>query len=63
MIGSPEEVVAQLERLAYVPVKPISRISMSRPRIIELRDALDQTLTNQDLLRKQMRQAGQGDNP
>ena len=57
-IGTPEEMRKQLERLAYIPVKPVARISLSRERMLQLIDVLSQTVKNQEALRKVLDQQG-----
>ncbi len=62
LIGTPEEVAAQAHRLAYVPVKPIARFSMSRSRVVDLVNVLNQVLQIQSATRDGLRRAGQGEN-
>lgn len=61
LLGTPDEVAEQVKRLAFVPVTPVARFSMSRPRLIELMQMIDQLLKNQEAARQAIRQAGQGD--
>lgn len=49
LIGTPDEKIAQLEQIAYVPVRPVARLAFSRARCEELigilngiKDAYDQ---------------------
>ncbi len=61
LIGTPEERRAQAERIAYVPVRPVARISLSRPRLLELAEIVRQTIENQQGMRNVMRQHGLGE--
>lgn len=61
LVGTPAEIRAQAERIAYVPVRPVARISLSRPRLLELAEIVRQTLDNQQAMRNLMRQSGLGD--
>ena len=61
LVGTAEEVMAQAERIAYVPVRPVARFTLSRPRLLELVEALQKTLDMQQGIRAMMRQAGLGD--
>jgi len=36
IIGTPEERIAQVEQIAYVPVRPVARLAFSRARCEEL---------------------------
>jgi hypothetical protein len=62
LVGDPQEVYAQAQRLAYVPVKPVARVTLSRPRLFELIGVLQQLVEIQAGLRETMRAAGQGEN-
>jgi hypothetical protein len=49
LIGTPQERMAQLEQIAYVPIRPVARLALSRARCEELigileiiKDAYDQ---------------------
>lgn len=49
LIGTPQERIAQLEQIAYVPIRPVARLAFSRARCEELigileiiKDAYDQ---------------------
>src|SRR5438552_969384 len=53
LIGTPEEQAAQVQRLAYVPVKPIARFTMSRSRVVDLISVLNQLLQLQSGAREQ----------
>jgi hypothetical protein len=48
MAPTPEEMRAQVERVGYVPVKPIARIAVSRRHLGELIKVLKQTAENFD---------------
>jgi hypothetical protein len=61
LMGTPDEIRAQAERLAYIPVRPVARISLSRPRLLELAETLRLTIENQQGMRNVMRQTGLGD--
>lgn len=60
-VGTPEEQAAQLDRMAYLPVKPIARFTMSRARVFELVQVLTQLLEIQARSRQLMREAGMGE--
>lgn len=62
LIGTAQEQAAQAQRLAYVPVKPIARFTMSRSRVVDLVNVLQQLLQLQSVAREALRRAGQGDN-
>ena len=62
LVGTPEEQAAQAHRLAYVPVKPVARFTMSRTRVVELIGVLQQLLQLQSAAREALRHAGQGEN-
>jgi len=36
LIGTPEQRIAQLEQIAYVPIRPVARLAFSRARCEEL---------------------------
>lgn len=46
--ATPEENRKQMERVAYVPVRPIVRLSMSRSRLEQFVTSLQQTAVVQD---------------
>jgi hypothetical protein len=62
LIGTPQEQAAQAQRIAYVPVKPVARFTMSRPRVAELIGVLTQVLQIQNQMRDHMRKTNQGEN-
>jgi hypothetical protein len=62
LIGTPEEQAKQAQRLAYVPVKPVARLNLSRPRVVEMIAVLNQVLGIQKGVRDALHQAGQGEN-
>ena len=62
LIGTPEQMAAQAHRLAYVPVKPVARFSMSRSRVVDLINVLNQVLQNQSATRQALLGSGQGEN-
>ena len=62
LIGTPDEVAAQAHRLAYVPVKPVARFTMSRARATDMLKLLTQLLQNQTVARETLRKSGQGEN-
>jgi len=43
-IGSPEQQREQLERVGYVPVKVVAKLVVTRKRLEELRDLIDNQL-------------------
>src|SRR5207249_9163215 len=57
LIGTPEEVRAQAERIAYVPVRPVARFTLSRPRLLELAEVVQKTLEVQQGVRDLLRQS------
>jgi hypothetical protein len=61
LTGTPQEVLAQARRLAYVPVRPVARFSLSRPRLVELLEIVQKTIDLQQVTRKNLRQTGLGD--
>ncbi len=48
LLGTPEQQAAQLEQIAYVPIKPVARLGFTRSRVEELIGVLQQTLINYD---------------
>jgi hypothetical protein len=62
IVGTPEEQAAQVQRIAYVPVKPVARFTLSRPRVVELVQVLNQLLEIQKRTRDAIRKSGQGEN-
>ncbi len=61
LVGTPEEILAQAERIAYIPCHPVARFTLSRPRLFELAEALQKILDVQQTVREQLRQSGLGD--
>lgn len=47
LLGTPEQQRDQLQNIPFVQVRPVVRLSLSRPRIEELIGVLQQTLENQ----------------
>jgi len=62
LVGTPDQVNEQLSRIAYVPVTPVSRVTLSRVRVQELIAVLQQTLDIQERTLEAMRQM-RGDQP
>lgn len=60
-IGTAEEVRRQVERVAYVPVRPVARFSMSRDRLEQMIGLLTQTLANHDKAVELRRRLTEGD--
>ncbi len=52
LLGTPEQQAAQLEQVAYVPIKPVVRLGFTRGRLEELIGVLQQTLSNFDQARR-----------
>ena len=48
LLGSPEERLEQAKKVAYVPVKVVSRIGFTRQRLVELVDVLKTHLEKYD---------------
>ena len=58
LIGTPEERIEQLEQIAYVPVKPVARLALTRERLEYLVAILQ---TNLDQYRELRGQAEGGE--
>ena len=56
LIGTPQERAEQLEQIAYVPVKPVARLALTRSRMEELVAILQMNLENYDQAIQQMRE-------
>ncbi len=52
LIGTPEQRRAQAEELAYLPVKPVARISLTRKKLEELVAVLQTNLDQHDEIRR-----------
>ena len=59
LIGTPEEQAEQLEQIAYVPIKPIARLALTRSRMEELVAILQVNLEQYDKKVQQMREDGE----
>jgi len=62
LTGTHEEMLRQAERIAYVPVRPVARFSMSRDRLEQMIDFLTKTLKMHDEaleLRRRLKEPGQ----
>jgi hypothetical protein len=59
LIGTPQEQTEQLEQIAYVPVKPVARLALTRSRMEELVAILQVNLEQYDQLVEQMRDGGE----
>lgn len=46
--GGPDEQLAQLQRIPFVPIRTVVRLALSRQRLQELIEVLQGTLTNMD---------------
>jgi hypothetical protein len=57
-IGKPEERAKQLEQIAYIPVKAVSRVTFSSANLDQLIEALQQM---RDLYGQQQNQTKEGD--
>ncbi len=55
LIGTPQEQAEQLEQIAYVPIKPVARLALTRSRMEELVALLQLNLEQHDQLLQQMR--------
>jgi len=56
LIGTPQERAEQLEQIAYVPVKPVARLALTRSRLQELAALLQTNLDQYDEMTRQMRE-------
>jgi hypothetical protein len=54
LVGTPQEQAEQLEQIAYVPVKPVARLALTRSRMEELVTILQMNLENYDQIRQQL---------
>jgi len=54
LIGTPEERMAQLEQIAYVPIRPVARLAFSRARCEELIGILNVILEAYDHQQEEM---------
>ena len=61
LLGTPEQVAAQAEQIEFVPVRTLTRVAMTRPKVQELIAALEANLSNFDRLKQQFDQGGQND--
>jgi hypothetical protein len=59
LIGTPPERIAQLEQIAYVPIRPVARLALSRGRCEELIGILNVILEGYD--RQQQEKKGGGE--
>jgi len=59
LIGTPEDRIAQLEQIAYVPIRPVARLAFSRARCEELIGILNVVLEGYD--RQQQEREGGGE--
>lgn len=59
LIGTPQEQAEQLEQIAYVPVKPIARLALTRARMEELIALLQLNIDQYDQIVEQMRGGGE----
>lgn len=57
LLGTPEQQAEQASQVAYVPVTPVARFSLTREYLVQVIDAMQQTLVNYD----QARPAERGD--
>lgn len=61
LTGTDEEQRRQVERIAYVPVRPVARFSMSRDRLEQMIGLLARTLTMHDTAVELRRKLTEGD--
>ena len=59
LIGTPQERIAQLEQIAYVPIRPVARVAFSRARCEELIGILNVILEAYDSQQQEMGGEGQ----
>lgn len=55
LLGTPEEQAEQLEQIAYVPVKPVARLALTRERLEYLIAILQTNLDQHDEIIRRMR--------
>jgi hypothetical protein len=60
LIGTPEQVAAQAAEIEFVPVRTLTRVAMTRPKLQELIAALEANLQNFDRLKDQIDPRGAG---
>jgi hypothetical protein len=60
LLGTPEQQAAQLEQIAYVPIKPVVRLGFTRSRLEEIIGVLQQTISNYDQARRTMGRGEEG---
>ncbi len=58
LVGTPQEKAEQLKQIAYIPVKPIARLALTRPRLQELAALLQLNLDQYDQVMQQMEEEG-----
>lgn len=54
LIGTPDERLEQLERIAYVPIKPIARLAFTKSKLEELVAVLQTNLDQYERLTRRM---------
>jgi hypothetical protein len=54
LIGTPQEQAEQLKQIAYVPVKPVARLALTKPRLQELVGILQANLDQYEQIIQQM---------
>ncbi len=59
LIGTPQEQAEQLEQIAYVPIKPVARLALTRSRMEELVALLQLNLEQYDQMVEQMMGGGE----
>lgn len=52
LVGTPEERAEQLEQIAYVPVKPVARLALTRADIQQLVSTLNANLDQHEEIRR-----------
>lgn len=48
LMGTREQIIEQARQVSYVPVRTVARLGLTRGRLQELMDVLQQTLANYD---------------
>lgn len=58
VLGTPEQQAEQVAQTAYVPVRSVARLGLTRDHLVQIIDALQQTLVNYDQSRPAERGGG-----
>lgn len=55
LLGTPEQQAQQIQQIAFVPVKPIARLAITRDYLAQVILAMQQTLQNYDIAQQMER--------